>query len=188
MTFQNSRIVREYFYAGKLLHVITLFEVLLILLLVPIIFRIDSSGNIFLAALKIYLILYLFSLPVFAQLDARSRYQNFKQIRDQIVLYGYSHRILKPVLKSRCQRDAAWYAAKEAGYGKQCQSYFYDNGYRWFHLFPDFIFQKPQFLFTMYFWRTTFFAPRYIPKVDYMNVALINGTIINAESSTCATR
>jgi hypothetical protein len=188
MTFHFSRIAREYFYAGKLLHFITLFELLLILFVVPIVLRIDSSGNIFLLALKIYLIGYLLSLPIFAQLDARSRYQNFKQIRDQIVLYGFSHRILKPVLKSRCQRDAAWYAAKETGYGHRCKSYFYKNGYRWFHLFPDFVFQKPQFLFTTYFWRTTFFAPRYIPKVDFPNPALSNGIIMNAESSTCATR
>lgn len=111
--------------------------------------------------------IYLFSFPIFGQLDARSRFQNYKQIKDQIFIYGYDERIFKPVLKSRCQRDAAWLSAKELGYAKQCKSYFKSMGYRWYHLFPDFVFSKPEFLFTNYFWKTTFFTPRYVPKIKY---------------------
>ena len=117
--------------------------------------------------LKYYMLIFLASLPVFSQLDAWSRYQNYKQIKDQIYLYGYDERIFKPTLKSRCQRDAAWLSAQELGMGKECKRFFYSKGYKWYHIFPDFVFRKPQFLLTIYFWKTTFFTPRYHPKVKY---------------------
>lgn len=157
----------SYIIAGKLLHLITLIEVTAILFLIPLIYRIDPDGSGLLWALKYYAIVFLVSLPVFSQLDARSRYQNYKQIKDQIYLYGYDERILRPTLKSRCQRDAAWLSASELGYGRQCSQYFQSHGYRWYHIFPDFVLSKPQFLLTLYFWKTTFFSPRYIPKVNY---------------------
>jgi hypothetical protein len=164
---QRINRIRSYVIAGKLLHMIALLELMVIIFLVPIILKLDPGQNILLIGLKYYVILFLISLPFFSQLDARSRYQNYKQIKDQIFLYGYDHRIFKPVLKSRCQRDAAWLSAKELGYGKQCKDYFYKHGYRWYHILPDFVFKKPHFLLTFYFWRTTFFSPRYVSKVDY---------------------
>lgn len=160
-------VIQSYILAGKLLHIITIIELFAIGLIVPYIADMETGNSYFLIGLKNYLIIFLVSLPLFSQMDARSRFQNYKQIKDQIYFYGYSERILKPVLKSRCQRDAAWLSAKELGFGKECKQYFRTNGYRWFHLFPDFLFQKPQFLFTGYFWKTTFFTPRYLPKVDY---------------------
>ncbi len=156
--------VKSYIIAGKLLHLITLIEIAAITIILPILLDIQPNGNLIVAGLKIYLIVFLLSLPVFSQLDARSRFQNYKQIKDQIYLYGFDNRILKPVLKSRCQRDAAWLSAKELGYGKRCMTYFKLKGYRWFHLFPDFVFCKPQFIFTLYFWKTTFFSPYYKSK------------------------
>lgn len=117
--------------------------------------------------IKIWLIAYICSLPILAQLDARSRFQNYKQIKDQLYDYGYDERIFRPVLKSRCQRDAAWLSATELGYGEKCKVYFRSFGYRWYHLLPDFVFSKPQFMFTSYFWKTTFFTPKYNPKFDY---------------------
>jgi hypothetical protein len=163
----NIHLIRSYLFAGKLLHIITLLETMLIIILLPLIMPLETGGSYILWFLKYYFIFFLFSLPVFSQLDARSRYQNYKQIKDQIYFYGYDERIFKPTLKSRCQRDAAWLSAQELGYGAQCKQYFYSCGYRWYHVFPDFLFSKPQFLFTLYFWRTTFFSPRYISKVNY---------------------
>lgn len=162
--------IKSYILSGRLLHIITLIELILIIFLLPIIFEIKTNGSIGLILLKSYLICYIISLPVFAQLDARSRYQNYKQIKDQLYLYGYSQRLLKPVLKSRCQRDAALTSAKELGFSHQCTEIFKGHGYRWYHILPDFVFKQPQFFITKYFWRTTFFAPTYKPKVDFSNI------------------
>jgi hypothetical protein len=157
----------SYLLSGRLLHLITLIEILAIILLVPIILKMETGNSYILFFLKYYAIIFLLSLPIFSQLDARSRYQNYKQIKDQFYTYGFDHRILNPVLKSRCQRDAAVIAAEELGLKNSCIEYFRQFGYRWYHLFPDFVFQKPQFLFTRYFWQTTFFASTYEPKVDF---------------------
>jgi hypothetical protein len=106
-------------------------------------------------------VLWLGVLSILGQLDARSRYQNYKQIKDQLLQYGFDKRILRPALKSRCLRDAAQAAADDVGHGDRCRHHFLSCGYRWFHLLPDFAFRRPQFLLTAFFWRTTFFAPAY---------------------------
>ena len=171
------KVIRSYFTAGKLLHIITLIEIIAIVFLVPLISKIESGNNIAIAGLKLFAIIYIISLPLFAQLDARSRFQNYKQIKDQIYIYGFDKRIFKPVLKSRCQRDAAWLSAKELGHGEKCRIYFFSEGYRWFHLFPDFLFSKPQFLFTHYFWKTTFFSSKYVSKIDYATLKPVNNLL-----------
>jgi hypothetical protein len=174
---RKSSAARSYFIAGKLLHLITLIEIVGILLILPYLFAWDTDGQWLLTGLKYYAMVFLLSLPFFSQLDARSRYQNYKQIKDQIFLYGYDERIFRPVLKSRCQRDAAWLSAKELGFGHTCSSFFYHHGYRWYHILPDFVFKKPHFLLTVYFWRTTFFSPTYIPKVNYQDLHILEKNI-----------
>lgn len=172
----NSKIlnqIRSYAIAGKLLHMITLVEIGLVFLILPI-FSMNAGDPIFIKALKWFGIFYLVCLPIFAQLDARSRYQNYKQIKDQIYLYGYNERILKPILKSRCQRDAAWLSAKELGLGNRCKSFFSSKGYRWYHIFPDFVFSKPQFMLSPYFWKTTFFTPKYNSKINYFGLEIVD--------------
>lgn len=159
--------VKSYVLAGRLLHLITFLELILIIYLLPYILKIDTNGSIGLIALKLYIAGYIISLPIFSQLDARSRYQNYKQIKDQFYIYGFKTRILKPVLKSRCQRDAALVSAKELGLYEKCNDLFRKHGYRWYHLLPDFVYRKPQFLLTKYFWATTFFASTYHAKIDY---------------------
>jgi len=101
---------------------------------------------------------------VLSQLDARSRWQNYKQIKDYLYGFGYRERIFKPVLNSSCQRNAALIAAEELGYRARVEAFFRSQGYRWYHIPPDFVFSHPQFLFSRHFWRTTFFAPTYHPK------------------------
>ena len=130
----------------------------------PISFEDLMAAGIF---FKLILMSFLAVLPLFSQLDARSRYQNYKQLKDQLFSYGFDRRILKPVLQSRCQRDAAMAAAEELGYGNKCRNYFRICGYRWYHLVPDFIFRTPSFLLTWAFWRRTFFMPTYRRRVDF---------------------
>lgn len=121
-----------------------------------------EQGNF---ALKLLLLSLFISMPLFPQLDAWSRYQNYKMLRDQFYFYGFQPRLVKPFLKSRCQRDAAIAAANELGFADPCKKYFCQKGYRWYHLFPDFVFRHPRFLLSKHFWLTTFFAKKYHARV-----------------------
>ena len=121
-----------------------------------------QQGNF---VLKILLLSPFISIPFFPQLDAWARYQNYKMLRDQFYFYGFRPRIVKPFIKSRCQRDAALAAAHELGFTDLCKKHFFDNGYRWYHVLPDFVFTKPQFLLCKHFWSTTFFAKNYHARV-----------------------
>jgi len=103
---------------------------------------------------------------VLSQMDAWSRFQNFKHLKDQIIGFGFQNRLLKPLLLSRCQRDAAQIACNDLGYGDNCSKYFSSFGYKWYHIIPDFVFEYPLFFFSSYFWRTTFFTPYYKPKYN----------------------
>jgi hypothetical protein len=111
-----------------------------------------------------WLLSFLLANAVLSQLDARSRWQNYKQVKDQLCGFGYRERIFKPVLNSSCQRHAVLIAAEACGYRPQAQALFRAQGYRWYHILPDFVFSHPQFLLSRHFWRTTFFAPTYHPR------------------------
>lgn len=176
--------IKSYILAGKLLHIITLLELLAIFIIVPFLHSLEST-SLYEIVLKYYAIIYLISLPVFSQLDARSRFQNYKQIKDQIYIYGFKTRILKPVIKSRCQRDAALLSAAELGFKKECKNYFRSFGYRWYNLTPDFLFRKPQFLLTRYFWKTTFFTPTYTSKINYLENNPKLNFETNARTANC---
>jgi len=106
-------------------------------------------------------------LPLFAQLDARSRYQNYKLVKDNLYTYGFKTRFLKPFIKSSCQRAAVKVAAVELGMLHQCREYFKRNGYKWYHLIPDIVLKKPSVLFTKNFWSTTLFTKTYHPRIDF---------------------
>jgi hypothetical protein len=141
-----------YLSAGKLLHAITAAEVLTILAI---------AGVMGQHPLAFPSLIALGLIPLFTQLDARSRFQEYKRIRDQLARYGPDRRIFKSVAGSRCQRDAALAAARQLGYAKHCRFYYCTAGYRWFHLFPDFVTGHPRFFISAAFWRTTFFMPTY---------------------------
>ncbi|MEZ5082987.1 MAG: hypothetical protein R2750_06015 [Bacteroidales bacterium] len=167
MKYRFISILKCYILVSKLLQIITLFELVLIFLLVPILLPISTDSTSFSFALRIFFILFLISLPVFSQLDARSRFQNYKQIKDQLYAYGFDIRIFRPIIKSRCQRDAALLACTQLGYKDSGKSFFKSCGYKWYHIIPDYFFQTPQIIFTIYFWKTTFFTPTYYSKFDY---------------------
>lgn len=144
----------EYLSAGKLLHAITVTELFTIITIAT------SIGQHSLA----YPILILLSLfPLFTQLDARSRFQEYKRVKDQLARYGPDRRIFKSVAGSRCQRDATLAAARQLGYASHCRTCFSTAGYRWYHLLPEVVKGHPRFLISAAFWRTTFFMPTYPP-------------------------
>jgi hypothetical protein len=155
----DSRLVHAagYLSAGKLLHAITVVELATIIILATLIGK-HPLWNPALIALS------LFSL--FTQLDARSRFQEYKRVKDQLTRYGPDRRIFKSVAGSRCQRDAALAAARQLGYAKHCRFYYCGAGYRWYHLLPDFVKGHPRLLISVAFWRTTFFMPTYQARMS----------------------
>jgi hypothetical protein len=106
---------------------------------------------------------------ILAQLDAWSLFQNYKQLKDRLFIRGFHKKLLRTMLNSMCQREAALVAASELRMGDQCREYFARAGYRWYHLMPDFVFSYPGFLFSRYFWKSTFFAPYYRQKIDFFS-------------------
>lgn len=91
-------------------------------------------------------------VALFAMADGISRHREYKRIKAMLLKFGYSERILEPLARSRCQRDAATFAAEETGHGDTAKAYFRQLGYRWYHILPDlvmrnpFVFLRPSFL------------------------------------------
>jgi len=110
---------------------------------------------------------------ILAELDAWSRFQSYKQLKDHLYLNGYNERLLRTMMKSMCQRQAALEAADELGMGAECRLFFNRKSYRRYHLIPDFIFENPAALVSGYFWRSTFFVPYYNPKVDFCAIEFL---------------
>jgi hypothetical protein len=172
----------SYYKVGRLLHLISfLFTIFFLFTLWEFL---QAEEQSFFAQIGLtFLILFLFANAILAELDARSRFQNYKQLKDQLYFNGYSERILKPMLKSMCQRDAALVAAEELGMAHACTIYFKKHGYRWYHFIPDFVFSHPLFLLSKYFWTSTFFTPTYYPKVNSYDLPFTS-----LEQATSSTR
>jgi len=158
--------IETYLSIGYLLHIMTIAELMLIFL-AGYFMGMKGSFVYLPFSIRVIVLSMFMGYPVFAQLDAYSRFQNYRQLKDQFYFNGFQERILRPVLRSRCQRDAALVAANELGLGKECRKYFRLKGYKWYNLLPDFFFTRPDFIFTKFFWRTTFFTRKYHSKVNY---------------------
>lgn len=157
----------RYWKVGKLLHFVAALALFIAFQSFLILQNFDS--NISTLDWWIWLIIFIsfFNMIILAELDGFSRFQNYKQVKDQIYFNGYQERILKPLSKSSCQRAAAILAGDELGIKNKITTYFFNKGYRWYHIVPDFVFNNPLFFFTPFFWRSTFFAPYYKSKINY---------------------
>ena len=147
---RQQEIVSGYFLAGVLLHAVTAIELILLLAVAGI-----APHPVRETALAL-----LGVAALFTQLDARSRFQEYKRVRDQLIRYGPDRRIFRSIAASRCRRDAGLAAAKQLGHETACRRFFLAMGYRWYHLLPDFVFRHPRYLLSPAFLRTTFFLPR----------------------------
>lgn len=166
MFVANLDKAKSFLKAGILLHIMTLLELsaYAILLIHFNFFQwLKAENSIF----KFFILIILITLPFFAQLDARSRFQNYKLVKDCLWQHGFEPRIIKLFIRSRCQRDAVLAAAGELGMQKECKTFFKSQGYKWYHIFPDCTFSKPGFLITKHFWDQTLFAKTYHPKIDF---------------------
>lgn len=114
-----------------------------------------------------FLSLFFFSLCITTELDAYSRYQNYKMVKDLYYEHGFRELITKPFSKSSCQRDAAVEAARQLEIEDKVESYFYKLGFRWYHIVPAMLIESPLLFFTKMYWLSTFFVPRYKSKYFY---------------------
>ena len=156
-----------YLAAGRLLHATTVIAALAVVLIATCT-AVRPFRTLAMAAVGL--------LALFSQLDARSRYQEYKRARDQLVAFGPNRRIFQSLSGSQCQRDAVLAAARPLGYATLCRNHFYTAGYRWYHLMPDFMRHHPGYLFSPAFLRATFFAPTYRSRYDQREGACIAAT------------
>lgn len=158
-------LLHSYIRAGILLHLVTAIEIVILAIVYHQLYKSDwFTNDTYL--LKHFLWICFLSFPLFPQFDAYSRYQNYKQLVDLFYFNGFDKRFVKPFIKSRCQRDAVMAAAFDLGYEKKCKKLFTSNGYRWYHIFPDFMLSNPAFILNKHFWLTTFLTKKYISKVN----------------------
>lgn len=120
----------------------------------------NTNGNIIFG----YLSFHFSTIPFFAELDAYSRFQNYKLVKDLIYRYGFQDRFIRALRHSKCQREAAFFAARDLGCKKMLVSFYQKCGYRWYHILPDFVWTHPHYLVSKHFWFTTFFVKTYNPK------------------------
>ena len=108
--------------------------------------------------------LYFFTLILFSQFDARSRYQNYKLAKDRLFKYGFDSRLLKPFMYSRCQRDAIATAAKDLKFQKEWKQLNIELGFRWYHILPLIVKRNPLMLLSKDYWSKTLFVSTYHSK------------------------
>jgi hypothetical protein len=125
----------------------------------------DADGAMYL--FHLFFLAYFFSLVITTQLDAYSRYQNYKMAKDLLYQYGFKKPLIRVFSKSKCQREATAEAAHCLGLKKEVNDYFYSMGFRWYHILPHIIVKKPQIFFTKDYWLSTFFVPNYKSKFFY---------------------
>jgi hypothetical protein len=92
----------------------------------------------------------------FAMADGVSRHREYRRIKAMLLKYGFSERILRPLARSRCQRDAALHAARETGHLDRARGYFHGLGYRWYHILPDLVIRNPLAFASPAFLRSSF--------------------------------
>lgn len=152
---------KRYLKAGAILHVMALAGLFIFLFgLQNSIFYFNQQMD-FNAYKWMFISIYGFTIPFFAEFDALGRYQNYKQIKDKMFILGFDTRLIKPFMHSRCQRDAVIVAATDINIKKEVKDYYYNMGYRWYHILPDTFLNKPLILFKKEFWTRILFTKYY---------------------------
>ena len=157
----------RYINVSRLLHFIALLDLIISAVAIYSIVTLNDAQNTGLITIWGVVLVLFGGMSFYAELDGYSRFQDYKRVKDQLYFYGYQERIIRPLLKSRCQRDAAQLACNELGVGEQSKALFKSHGYKWYHILPDFVWDDPGFFFNIHFWRGTFFTPYYKARVDF---------------------
>lgn len=115
-----------------------------------------ADGHLTQSVLLLFPTLGWAALAAICWLDAFSRHRDYRRIKAMLDKYGFKPRVFHLVSTSRCQRDAALFAAKKAGCLPQARAHFHALGYRWFHLLPDPVVDNPFNFFNINFLRQAF--------------------------------
>ncbi len=159
----TNRVIR-YLKVGYLLHFMTLAGIALAVVFFQLAQKAYSDQSLLMFLFYAYLAAYGASLPFFSQLDARSRYQNYKLMKDKLYEHGFNTRIITPFTSSRCQRDAIKVAANDLGLGNQMNAYLKQIGFRYYHVLPRLVLRNPGLLVSKIYWEKTLFVRTYTMK------------------------
>lgn len=168
----QSHLFFSYWGAGKLLHLSVILFILESYIYYSFLDWAIKNQHTFWIVLWSVCFAFSFAHIFLVLADGWSRFQDYKRAKDQLFTYGCHPRIFSQYATSQCQRTACITAAKELGIDKEAKKYFYDLGYRWHHLLPDFMVNDPFFFYKRYFWRKTFLEKNYKPKYDYRKLAM----------------
>lgn len=157
----------RYVRIGAFLHIMGLVGIALFFTTLQISFYYFEDQQFIFGSMMALLSFCFFTVPFFSEFDAFGRYQNYKQIKDAIYEMGYDDRLIKPFMHSKCQRDAVIVASEDLGYQKEVKSFFYNSGYRRYHILPDAFVKYPLVLFSKLFWKRILFTKHYQLKHFY---------------------
>lgn len=149
------------------MHVMGLFGLVLMFASLQLTFYCFQDQRFILGSLMGVISFCFFTVPFFSEFDAYGRYQNYKQIKDALFEMGYDDRLIKPLMRSKCQRDAVIVAAEDLNCLAEVESFFYKNGYRRYNILPDAFIKHPFVLFSWLFWKRSLFTKRYQLKNFY---------------------
>ncbi len=154
----------RYFKVGFLLHLISLLSLIFFLrILSPMVsaFEQDLFINIYCYGISCLVGISLF---FFSQMDAYSRFQDYKLAKDLIFENGFKIRVAKLFVGSRCQREALKVASIDLGVNQELKLFYTRLGYKWFHIIPQIYFSSPCIMFSWVFWKKTLLAKTYKSK------------------------
>lgn len=124
-------------------------------------------NTLFVVLFWLWSLLFSFSHIFMVIMDAWSRFQNYKRVKDHLFMHGFTQKIARHYQGSKCQRNAVLVAARELGLEEEVRAYYRKRGIRWFHFIPQFMVKDPLFLFKRYFWSRTFMEKHYVPKFNF---------------------
>lgn len=154
----------RYLQTGVLLHLMGGAGLGLFFVFVDMAYSAMQQQQIIGALIYSYLTLFCFTLPFFSQFDARSRYQNYKILKDKLHVYGFDQRMIYPFVYSRCQRDAIKVAAADMHFLHEFKTCIFNMGFRWYHILPRMVVKNPKLLFAKMYWKKTLFVKSYKSK------------------------
>ncbi len=158
----NFNKMNNYIKVGKYLHLSAFIGIYLSFIGIMNIINIIDQHDIIIKILPWTLLIILgLSLTIIAELDVHGRYQNYKQVKEKLYKYGYNERIIKLYMHSNCQRDAVTVAAEDLKLQKKVKSFFFEKGYRWYHILLGAFFEDPLVIFKNNFWIKILFTEYY---------------------------
>lgn len=145
LIFYNKLI--KFIIVGRYLHGMAFIGIILFLLGLQNTIESFQTTFTFIDYIWFYAMFQSIGIFISTELDAYGRYQNYKQIKDTLFTYGFDYRLIIPFTQSKCQRDAVLAASADLGCQKQVKLFFYNKGYRWYHMFPDSFLKNPLIIF-----------------------------------------